>query len=161
MEVVWRLCRLQYSSTPLDGEGARLAGARWNPVGTPLVYTASTLSLAVLEMLVHFDVEEAPTDYVSIRIEIPDTVSTDTIDVSKLPPGWDHHEAPAALAAMGQAWVSSNSSAVLIVPSVVVPSERNFLINPLHADAKKIVARVDEPFPFDPRLFSSETEESP
>ena len=149
----WRLCRQKYSSTPLDGEGARLYGGRWNPPGYPCVYSSGSLALAALELLVHVDHEDAPDDLVSIRIVIPDAVSVESLSVSDLPSDWRASPSPTSLQSKGRQWIDSGSSAVLGVPSVVVPSESNFLINPKHLQASQISAQVLGPFDFDRRLF--------
>lgn len=150
----WRLCRQKHSSTPLDGEGARLHGGRWNPPGFPCVYSSGSLSLAALEQLIHVDHEDAPDDLVSIRITIPETVSIEVLTVGDLPAAWRVSPSPTSLQSRGRKWIESGSSPVLRVPSVVVPSENNFLINPKHLQARLISAQVLGTFDFDPRLFS-------
>lgn len=152
MNRAWRLCRLRFASQPLDGEGARRAGGRWNPRGTPMVYAASTLSLAALECLVHFDLSEAPEDYVAIPLDIPDDV-VERLDVTRLPKRWRHTPPPAELGRIGHRWVHERRSAVLQVPSAIVPEEPNFLIHPGHPDAARIEPGSPRPFQFDPRLF--------
>jgi RES domain-containing protein len=148
----WRLCRLRFASKPLDGEGARVAGGRWNPRGTPMVYCASTLSLAALECLVHFDLSEAPADYVAIPADIPDDV-VERLDVTRLPKRWRDTPPPAELAGIGHRWVREQRSSVLQVPSAIVPEEPNYLIDPGHPDAARIETGPPRPFQFDPRLF--------
>lgn len=118
-----------------------------------MVYTSAALSLAALETLVHLDVDIEPIDYVAIRIEVPDDLRITTIEVAKLPHGWRAYPAPIELQAIGEAWLEAGETAVLQAPSVVVPDEWNYLINPLHKDAKRISTVEVKPFRFDPRLF--------
>ncbi|MES9994421.1 MAG: RES family NAD+ phosphorylase [Candidatus Thiodiazotropha sp.] len=144
---VWRVCREPY--TGLDGRGAELKGGRWNSPGRPVVYTSAHLSLAILEVLVHLevDVEDLPDDYVSVEIDIPDAVKTEIIagnfDTRSITMTRDR----------GDDWLNATGSAVLNVPSVVVPKERNLCINPRHDDFQQIRTLDIQPFRFDPRLF--------
>jgi RES domain-containing protein len=150
---VWRLCREKHAAAAFDGEGARLYPGRWNHRGTRVVYTAGSLSLAVLEMLVHFDHEDAPADYVSIALEVPDDLTIETIDPSVLPPHWRDTPPDEVLQTIGSNWVAQAGSAVLRVPSAIVDGEMNHLINPVHADFRRCRARRPAPFVFDSRLF--------
>jgi RES domain-containing protein len=148
--VAWRLCAAKYAATALSGEGARLFGGRWNEKGTPLVYGSSHLSLAVLEVLVHANT--LPRDYVAIAVEIPAALRVDEWKASRLPRGWREIPAPAELAKMGTAWARAMSAVALIVPSAIVEHETNLLLNPLHADMRKVTVRPPERFAFDTRL---------
>ena len=145
---VYRLARAPYAT--LDGEGARRRGGRWTPPGKPAVYTSQHRSLALLEVVVHLDLtpELLPDDYVMLGIEIPDSVAV------MLAP----HHAPFPIAfdfpQVGLAWIEGGEAAVLSVPSVIVPEERNFIINPAHAAAAAIVISETVPFELDRRLRS-------
>jgi RES domain-containing protein len=147
---VWRLCKRRHAA--LDGEGARLAGGRWNGRGTAVVYASETLALAALELLVHCDPALLPDDLVAIALEIPDGVARRRLEVADLPRTWRLFPAPESLARMGDEWARSLGSAVLSVPSAVVPGERNFLLNPAHPDFGRIRARRPEKFALDARL---------
>ena len=149
----WRICKNKYASSPLDGEGARRFGGRWNQKGHAVAYTSSSLPLAVLELLVHLDPADLPGDLVTIEVHIDATVSVETIDLAKLPSGWRTYPAPDAIKDLGTDWVKEQRSAVLIVPSAILPREANYLVNPAHPDAKKIVTGGPEPFTLDPRLL--------
>jgi RES domain-containing protein len=129
-----------------DGEGARLYGGRWNSRGRPAVYTAGTQSLAALEILAH--AAALGDAYVVVRIEIPDGVLIEGIPVSELS-SW----ATETTRSMGDAWLTRQTSAVLRVPSIVVPVEFNFVLNPAHQDFHRLVIADPEPFRFDPRLL--------
>ena len=151
--LVWRLARAPYPV--LDGEGARLAGGRWNAPGTPMVYTAAHLSLAALELLVHVNPDRLPDDLVAYGIEIPDRLPRKEVEAGELPSGWDRRAEVPALRRMGEAWTREQASAVLSVPSAVIPEEQNHLINPRHADAAAAHVARWRPFAFDPHLFSA------
>jgi len=147
---VWRICKRAHAD--FDGEGARKAGGRWNPRGVAVVYASETLSLAALELLVHADPALLPDDLVAIEADVPETVRVRRIQPEKLPRGWRRHPAPEALAGIGGDWVESLETAVLSVPSALVPREANFLLNPAHADFRKIRVGKPEPFDLDARL---------
>ena len=147
---IWRIARSVY--IPLDGEGARQEGGRWNPVGIPVAYTSAHLSLAVLELLVHVDPEDFPSDLEAFEIDVPDDLLVETISVEYLPAGWREGIDPPASQQIGRRWVEAVSSPVLRVPSAVVPQEANYLVNPRHPDAKRIRVVGQAPFRFDARL---------
>ncbi len=149
---VYRLIRPQWLGQALTGEGARRYGSRWNPKGTPMVYTACSLSLAALETLVHFSVDTAPLDYLALTIRVPDD-GVERLADAQLPVDWNAMPAPAACRAVGADWVARGESLGLVVPSVVVPSEENLLLNPLHPNFAKVALEKQEPFLFDRRLL--------
>ena len=152
MATVWRLCKRRHAA--LDGEGARLAGGRWNSRGTAVVYASASLSLAALELLVHCDPALLPDDLVALAIEIPDGLLARRIEAARLGRAWRRHPAPESLAQLGDAWARDRACAVLSVPSAVVPGERNFLLNPAHPDFRKIRAGRPKRFALDARLVS-------
>lgn len=148
---VWRLSSSHY---PLpDGEGARVHPGRWNLPGIAVVYSSATLSLAVLEALVHVDSDLLPADLVTLSADIPDQLAVETINDHELPPNWREYPAPEALQVTGTQWVQRGQTAVLSIPSVVAPGERNYLLNPAHADFRKIKWSEPSPFKWDPRLL--------
>jgi RES domain-containing protein len=149
---VYRLIRARWVGQALTGEGARRYGSRWNPKGVPMVYTASTLSLAALEALVHFAIDTAPLDYVALTIRVPDD-AVERVAANTLPAGWNAMAAPAACQEVGARWAAEGRSLGLAVPSVVVPSEDNILLNPRHPDFAKVALEKQEPFLFDSRLL--------
>lgn len=149
---VWRLTHKKHVAP--DGEGARRYGGRWNRPGTPIVYTSGTLSLAVLEFLVHVDSDILPDALVSVRATIPESVMIQTIHPSDLPRNWKDKIIPVVAQDLGTAWANGGTSPVLKVPSVVIEGEWNYLLNPLHSDFSKIHWDASVPFSFDPRLLS-------
>lgn len=143
---VWRLASGRHD--PLTGEGSRLFGGRWNSPGQPLVYTSESIALAVVEALVHIT-GAFPYDYFAFRISVPDD-GIERLDVGRLKPDWSGDVGYTR--AIGDQWFEQARSVALVVPSVIVPSSLNVLINPRHPnkDALNMVAR--DPFRFDLRL---------
>lgn len=150
---LWRLCRKRIAKKPLDGAGGLHASGRWHSAPRRIVYASESLALASLELLVHVDSDLPPNDLMALEIDVPQGVSMLTLSPSELPRGWRRYPAPAVLQELGNAWLDATRSALLRVPSVLVPSEFNYLVNPEHPDAREIrvVARVK--FTFDSRLF--------
>lgn len=130
MRTVWRLVTARFADTAFSGEGARLHGGRWNHKGIPMVYTAASQSLAMLEMLVQDQPLRAR--YVMIPATLPADLETEELTPARLPADWRDAAARPALQALGSDWIKRQSSAVLAVPSVVIPVETNYLLNPLH-----------------------------
>src|SRR5207247_264007 len=147
---VWRLCRRAHAAP--DGEGARRYGGRWNQRGTALIYTSASGSLAALEYFVHLDPEDAPPDLILIPADIPPSPAIKELRVEELPADWRSLPAPDALAHLGTSWARQLQSAVLSVPSAMVPEERNYLLNPAHPEFRKITFAPARPFSFDPRM---------
>lgn len=148
---LWRIASAAHAA--FDGEGARRHGSRWTPRGIPAVFTSATLSLAALERFVHTDSDLEPTDLLAIPVEIRDDIAVDAVAVETLPADWRTFPPPPALALIGEQWFRSSRTPVLSVPSVVIPHERNFVLNPLHRGFAQIVIGRSEPFSFDPRMW--------
>lgn len=152
MTRAWRLSRRKFAKNAFEGIGAARYGARWNPPGRAVVYTSENLSLACLEFVVHLDVEDLPRGLIAIPAMIPDTIAIERVEEGSLPRGWRRYPFPRSLQRIGAEWLARGRSAVLSVPSVVVPIERNLLINPAHPDARLIVVEASVPFSLDSRL---------
>lgn len=118
-----------------------------------MAYCSSVLSLAALELIVHLDPAAIPGDLVAIELEIPDTLPIQRWTPANLPAGWREPAAMSGLRARGEGWIKAATTAVLLVPSVVVPREMNILINPAHPDAARVLVLGRTPFTLDPRLF--------
>ena len=139
---VWRLVTARFAATAFSGEGARLFGGRWNRKGVPMVYTAGSQSLAVLEALVQDQPLRAR--YLMIPAILPKNLKIERIAPEGLPANWRSLAAREELQAIGGEWAKRKSSAVLAVPSAVIPAETNYLLNrnrsvraaiaPTHAD---------------------------
>jgi len=147
----WRIAKQKHAKTAFTGDGARLFGGRWNNPGTSIVYTAQSQSLAVLEMLVHLDSSELLGKYVLFEIGMDDS-AIEHVDHSRLPKSWRVDPSPASVRAIGDDWIGAGTSAVLRVPSALIPSENNFLLNPRHKDFPRLSIGKPMPFSFDRRL---------
>ena len=151
--IIWRPCRQEHAASPLDGEGARLYEGRWNVPGTAVAYTAGTLALAALEIVRHMDLDVAPKDLVSIPIEVSDGLRIEEFHSESLPTNWWKTSAPVPLQQLGTEWCQRATSLLLRVPSVIIPEEYNYLINPIHPYLSQLTMHKPRPFTFDPRLF--------
>lgn len=118
-----------------------------------MVYTSATLSLAVLELLANLSKDQAPDDLVTVPADLPDDLPVRALEPAALPRDWRSYPAPRALAELGSRWLEKAETAVLAVPSAIIPGERNWLLNPAHPDFRRIRAGRAEPFRFDPRLW--------
>lgn len=142
-----------------DGTGARITGGRWNSPGRPLIYAAETFAGALLEVLVHANLSRIPRSHACIEIAIPDDVSIEEATFDAVP-GWRNEDQQASRN-FGDLWLSEARTAVLLVPSLVTQGrERNVLINPLHADAKRIAVSQPSEVYWDERLFTGKREKS-
>jgi len=146
----WRIVKAKHAPTAFTGEGAAKTGGRWNSRGMPVIYASSTQSLAALESLVHLN-PPVLFRYVAFRIRF-DEALLDTVPRKSLPEDWSAQPPAAASKIIGDRWVRNARSAVLSVPSTIIPSETNYLLNPAHPDFRKISIGKAEPFAFDPRL---------
>ena len=151
----WRIVQARRAVDAFSGEGARRFGGRWNHKGTPMVYTAGSISLAALEMLVHLDAARLLDAYLCLPVEFDDSLCR-KIDVTLLPEDWNTHPSVQATRDTGTEWVRSGSSPVLAVPSVPVPLETNYLLNPAHPDFPELRIGSPESFQYDPRFLESE-----
>ena len=152
MPRVWRICKKQHVKGAFTGEGARLYGGRWNHKGSAVVYCASSLALAALEVFVHVDPSELPDDLMSIPADIPDKLKVERLSPNKLPKSWRASVGPDVLKDIGTTWAQGGQTVALFVPSAIVPEEENVLMNPTHPDFAKIKLGLPRPFAFDPRM---------
>lgn len=135
----------------MSGDGARLFSGRWNEAGVAMVYCASSLALAAMEIFVHMDPSVAPDDLVAVEIAAPDDVAVEEVGLRLLPKRWRATEVETA--EMGTAWARSGRTALLRVPSAVVEGEWNVLLNPAHAEFGRVTVTRVAPFHFDERMF--------
>lgn len=149
----YRLSRSQYASC--DGEGARRAGGRWNSKGTRVLYLSENRALCVLEVLVHLT-DTLPDKYVLGEAAIPDDLAYEEVRESTLSSEWKTFliNEQSQTRQIGDDWIARRSSAVLLVPSVVV-GENNILCNPNHPGFQQIQFSSPIPFTLDSRLFRS------
>ena len=148
--IIYRLATEIYKKD-LSGNGAKLYGGRWNSPGRAVLYTTENISLAVLEILVRADMQTIPLTYHLINIEIPDSMEALSISTSKLKTSWKDDLGYTQW--MGDEFIKFNKLLLLKVPSAVVDEENNYIINPAHADFKKVKISAVKKFMFDKRLF--------
>jgi RES domain-containing protein len=154
--LVWRIATdaPAYAAEDLSGTGAKLTGGRWNARDVALVYAAESRALACLETLAHLNAGGLPLNRYLIEVSIPAAVwaKREEHDVAALPVGWDARPASRTSIGFGTDWVRSRRSPLLVVPSVIVPEERNVLVNPQHPAAGGITARKLRRWSYDPRV---------
>lgn len=153
---LWRIAAetRRYAATDLSGMGAAANPGRWNDDREPVVYCAPTIAIAVLETAAHVDDAGLPLNRYLVEIDVPDTLwgQREELDPARLPATWSAIPAGRASVQIGSEWLLSLRSAILLVPSVIVPEERAALINPRHPEARAITARVIRLFEYN-RLF--------
>jgi len=150
--VASRLCRSAYAA--FDRGGGLSRSGRWHEQGRRIVYAAESEALAALEVLVHLSSFTQIPDYVCVKAGIPEKLILDVRDFGSLPVDWASPEPEHARNwAHTHSGVESKTSAVLRVPSVVIPRESNFMLNPEHPDFKSITVDLPLPFEFDVRLI--------
>ena len=152
---VWRIAleAPTYAANDLSGTGAKMTGGRWNSKGTPVVYCATNIALATLETVHSLRSGALPFTRYLVRIDVPDAVWDARQVLDQLPGGWDAIPAGLTARTAGDVWVASGASALLLVPSVIVPDEYNVLINPQHGDVDSITATTVKRWIYDPRFF--------
>jgi RES domain-containing protein len=151
MRRYWRIVSPAFADTAFSGEGARLYGGRWNSKGIRAVYLAERRSLALLERLVQDAALNA--DMVLIPVQIEETEPFEIVAIDDLPVDWRNLEGISATRAIGDAWLKSKSTLGLSVPSAVLPSERNLVLNPLHEGFARLKIGPPEPVQMDRRLL--------
>ncbi|MCH7524875.1 MAG: RES family NAD+ phosphorylase [Bacteroidetes bacterium] len=151
---VFRIEREKYLETTLDGIGAASTEEyRWNSLNTFLVYTAESRALAILEISVHLDLhEDLPTDRFYVEIDIPDDIEILILDNNDLPKNWNVKPPGLETQYIGDDFVKANDAAVLKVPSSIVASEFNYLINPQHPNSSRIKVVSTQRLQFDRRF---------
>jgi len=147
--ILWRVSNYQ----SLDGVGGLYVSGRWHTKGHPVVYCTLNPATALLETLVHIEIdsEDRPERFQVLRIEGPESLSIEKVQADSLSPNWA--EDMNATQAIGDRWLSEKRSLLLQVPSVLVPETWNVLVNPQHVEVNllKIIAMYEHPF--DSRLF--------
>lgn len=149
----WRLVREARADDAFSGEGARLYGGRWNPRGLPATYLSATRSLAALEVLVH-QAEHVPTGrFLFFEVRFPEHFVT-AISPADLEANWRSYPPRNSTVTLGGKWLQARSSPVLRVPSIMIPEESNFLLNPEHPRSDEVEIGDPRPFTFDPRFLN-------
>jgi RES domain-containing protein len=148
----YRIVKRKYREDLLSGAGGMYADGRWTSRGRPVVYTASSISLAILEFTVHYKRRGWAPACVLGHVDIPDELRVETVDIIRLPPDWRNPQPSKELREVGDDWLRRSRAAVLRVPSAIVPEENNLLLNPSHPDFGFITVRSVTDFVFDRRL---------
>ena len=157
----WRLTKAKYAQAaengPFSGFGSILHAGRWHPRGRPVVYAAESAALALLETLVHVERSDLlQFDYMAIPVTLPDTLYEENLVeemlFENLPPDWQMWPYPHSTQGYGREWFDSQRTVALVVPSAVVPHEKNVLLNRLHPRFAELEIGDAQPFPIDLRL---------
>ena len=138
----YRIVKERLLDSAFDGEGAKRYGGRWNSRGKRCVYLAESISLALLEVLVHLDDARVLAGYRILSVNFKPKLLMNLAE-DALPEDWSANPAPISTAFVGDAWLDSQASAVLAVPSAIVPLEHSFLLNPAHPDAHAVIESAD------------------
>ena len=153
MPTGWRIVNSRYAAQAFTGEGARINGGRWNSQGIKMIYTAESNALAILEILVHLNDSRLLSNYLIGAIHFDESQVT-AVNTAALPRNWQASPPPTELQLLGDEWARSGTSIILRVPSAIVPTESNYLINPDHATYPTLKIEQPRPFYLDPRLIS-------
>jgi RES domain-containing protein len=148
----WRICRRRYAAEAASGEGAYLYGGRWNSRGERVVYASAPLALAAIETFVNLEPRLQPNDLVSIEGEIPEALEIERVSLEALPPYW-HKSRDESLRRFGDAWIHAGRTLALLVRAAPIPGEWNILLNPAHAEFKRVNFHEPKAFEFDVRMF--------
>lgn len=147
----WRIAKAVYSKD-LSGQGAAIYGGRWNSRDIRMVYLAEHPATSAMEVLVHVE-GELPDDLVLIKLQLPDDAGLYLeVDPQSLPPGWDTEPSSPEAAAFGDRFVAEGQYLGMFVPSVLMPEERNLILNPAHQAMNSVRVLNERPFQYDPRL---------
>jgi RES domain-containing protein len=149
---LWRISNY----ADLSGEGGRRVAARWHERGRPVVYLAEHAALALLETLVHLEIDpdELPSHYQLLTVEVPDGVAVEDLPEAELTTRVaDWRRTPEGTRTLTRAWFGERRTALLRVPSAIVPAAFNYLLNPLHPDAARLTIVARQTAGFDTRLF--------
>ena len=152
--LLWRLSGVQHAQR-FDGGYGLVSDGRWNTVGRPVTYCATSPSLCVLEKLVHVEDPDLLPPLRMVRYDAPDNLPVETISIAELPDAWTRQESWTQQ--RGDTWHASLTTPLLRVPSAIVPidgsPDANFVINHRHRAAGQIRLVKDEPFSLDIRLL--------
>jgi RES domain-containing protein len=155
MEIAFRIAKSRFSGSVdemFSGVGAAMHGGRWNSKGVHMIYASQSQSLAALEIAVHLNNSAVLETYSVCRLQVPEAYC-EAVEVADLPDGWDEMVVnPLVAQAWGDLWIASGATPVVKVPSVVMPSEYNFLLNPQHEDFSRITFGKIQPLKYDKRI---------
>jgi RES domain-containing protein len=149
--IVFRISREAYAND-LSGKGAMLYGARWNSKGKPALYTAASISLAMLEVAVHINPIKVPKDLQLVKIQVPELLIK-KVSMEDLDPSWKESPPSHFTQDIGDEFLLERKYFILQVPSAVVPEENNYIINPMHPQFDNLEIFSISSIRFDSRLF--------
>jgi RES domain-containing protein len=153
MPTAWRIVKERYAGSAFDGEGARRYGGRWNSPGTSVVYASETRALCVLEVLAGIRSVKPMDAFVLIPVSFATSLVT-SVALDKLPEDWRQSPPRHSTQRIGDAWLDEKSSAILRVPSAIVPEEVNYLLNPAQGHFDRIDIGAAGDLVIDSRLLS-------
>ena len=153
MITAWRIAKARYRDDAFSGNGGLQNAGRWHLQGQRVVYAASSLALAALEVFVHLNRAHAGIRWVMFEIGIPDEVPIEALAKAQLPRTWRHNPPTGSTMRLGSEWLRPGRAVVLRVPSAIIPAESNILINPQHTDFGKLKLGRPQAFEFDSRLW--------
>ncbi|MCB8879697.1 RES family NAD+ phosphorylase [Acidisoma cellulosilytica] len=161
---VWRIAAdtPSYQAHDLSGTGAKICGGRWNAPGLAVIYTSENRALACLETIVHLNSGGLPLNRYLVEITIPDAIwdLAERPTAADLAIGWEAEPPGQVSIAFGSDWLKAGRSALLILPSVIVPDETTILINPEHPDSGTVTAVKRRRWLYDPRVRRSPAQPS-
>ncbi len=151
---VYRIMQEEYADD-LSGNGSRIFGGRWNSEGNYALYTSESRSLALLETLAHspFKLLQKKV-YCLVTIYVPGNNEMGIINPNDLPEGWNSAMPHTATKKTGDAFLKQKKQLILKIPSVMMPEEFNYLLNPLHGSYKSVTVKQKRIISFDDRIFS-------
>ena len=147
--IVYRITGRKYAND-ISEIGAAKFGGRWNKKGSPVLYTGETKEIALLETIVNTPPMLIPKLSI-LTIEIPDFSITE-IEINDLPSNWYNYPAPTILSEISENWILKGNSVALSVPSCIIHSAKNYILNCNHKDYKNVKVKEIKNFPFDTRL---------
>jgi RES domain-containing protein len=151
MPEAWRMVRAKHAESAFTGEGAAKSGGRWNSRGVAVIYASNSRALAALETLVHLT-PPVLFEYRIFRIEFDEGL-VERPEIFALPKDWRAEPPPPSTKMIGDAWARESRSVAIAFPSVIIPDEINYVLNPAHPDFKRIVIGPPVEFSFDRRLL--------
>lgn len=147
--IVYRITDKKHASD-LSGTGVTMYGGRWNKKGTPVLYTGESKEIALLETIVHTPPMLIP-DLDILTLKIPDNSITE-IKISQLPRNWINYPAPTILSEIAENWVQQGKTIALKVPSCIIHSAHNYILNCRHPNYNQVKLLEHKNFHFDSRL---------
>lgn len=154
MLTAWRIVKTRHASAAFDGEGARLYGGRWSSAGVRVAYASQSVALAALEVLAGLGKLTLLPSYSLISAQF-DESELEILPVSSLPADWRAYPAPPELQRIGDKWIAEDRSLALQVPSAIIETEANYLLNPAHASFESVKISAPAPFALDTRLVAA------